>query len=216
MAYDQPVSLTLAPDVAETVLIDGIPTGTRCVFTEPSIPPQWALGGIASNEITIETTDIIEVNIVNVRAVGELSITKQIDGELDTDASFDLALDCDDDLFDTAVPIDVPAGSTSITESFSGIPTGVTCAVTESDRRRLGARVHRAGVRDGERAARDGRRQQSAGCGSPESVACSVDAARRRGASRHRRRRPDGGARGRPRAADDRAPACSSARRRRS
>lgn len=131
-AYDQPVSLTLAPDVTATVLVDGIPTGTSCVFTEPSIPPQWTLGGIASNEITIETTDIVEVNIVNVRATGELSITKRIDGELDADATFDLALDCDDDLFDTAVPVTVPAGASSVTESFSGIPTGVTCAVTET------------------------------------------------------------------------------------
>ena len=131
-AYDQPVSLTLAPDVAETVLIDGIPTGTHCVFTEPSIPPQWTLGGIASNEITIETTDIIEINIVNVRVVGELVVVKQIDGSIDEDVSFDLTLDCSDDLFDTEVPVDIPAGSTSVTESFSGIPTGVTCEVTET------------------------------------------------------------------------------------
>jgi len=131
-AYDQPVAFDLAPDVAETVLIDGIPTGTHCDFTERSIPPQWTLGGIASSEIIIETTDIIEVNVVNVRGVGELSITKQLDGAVDEEASFDLALDCDDDLFDTAVPVDVAAGSTSVTESFSGIPTGVSCAVTET------------------------------------------------------------------------------------
>ena len=45
--------------------------------------------------------------------------------------SFDLTLDCSDDLFDTAVPVDIPAGSTSVIESFSGIPTGVTCQVDE-------------------------------------------------------------------------------------
>jgi LPXTG-motif cell wall-anchored protein len=131
-AYDQPVSLTLAPDVAETVLVDGIPTGTHCVFTEPSIPPQWTLGGIASNEITIDTTDIIEINIVNVRVVGELTIVKQIDGNVGQDVSFDLTLDCSDDLFDTDVPVDIPSGSTSVSEAFSGIPTGVTCQVDES------------------------------------------------------------------------------------
>ena len=38
-AYDQTVSLTLAPpDLAGTVLVAGIPTGTHCVFTEPNNP----------------------------------------------------------------------------------------------------------------------------------------------------------------------------------
>ena len=40
-------------------------------------------------------------------------------------------MDCDDDFFDTAVPVDLPAGDTEISESYSGIPTGVICSVSE-------------------------------------------------------------------------------------
>jgi hypothetical protein len=132
-AYDQPVSITVTPpDLAETVLIDGIPTGTHCVFTEPDIPPQWDLGGIASDEITIDTPDILEINVVNVRQVGAVTVVKRIDETVADDVSFDLTLDCSDDLFDTKVPVTITAGSASVSEEFSGIPTGVTCAVTEA------------------------------------------------------------------------------------
>ena len=48
-----------------------------------------------------------------------------------TDLSFDL--DCSDNVFDTLVPVDMPAGETRVTEDFSGIPTGVTCKVTEQN-----------------------------------------------------------------------------------
>jgi hypothetical protein len=132
-AYDRTVSITVTPpDLAETVLIDGIPTGTHCVFTEPNIPPQWDLGGIASNEITIDTPDLLEINVVNVREVGAVTVVKRLNDTLADDVSFDLTLDCSDDFYDTEVPVTITAGSASVSEEFTGIPTGVTCAVTET------------------------------------------------------------------------------------
>jgi hypothetical protein len=114
------------------VVVEGIPTGTVCLFTEVDIPPQWILGGVASNEVVIEGTELVSIDAVNVRRVGELVITKRTTSPVPGPVSFDLALDCADDVFDTAVPVDVPARTTSVTETFSGIPTGVACRVAET------------------------------------------------------------------------------------
>ena len=113
-------------------MISGIPTGVTCTAEEVQVPDQWSLGGVASDTVTITDTELITVHVVNTRVTGELTVVKAVEGDpSDSDTSFDLVLDCDDDFFDTAVPVDLPAGDTAVSEAFSGIPTGVICSVTE-------------------------------------------------------------------------------------
>ena len=131
--YDQDLSVTVQNGVPETVQTGEIPTGMHCVFTEVNIPPQWELGGVASPDVIVDGTETVVVNAVNTRRTGAVNVVKTVDGPAPTSGvSFDLAMDCSDNVFDTLVPVDMPAGETTVTEAFSGIPTGVTCQVTET------------------------------------------------------------------------------------
>jgi hypothetical protein len=130
--YDQQLSADITSGTTRTVTVTGIPTGTSCAFTEVNIPPQWQLGGVASNIVSITTTDPVLVNAVNVRRTGDLHVVKAVAGDPpDHEVSFDLRLDCSDNVFDTLVPVNLAATSHQVAENFSGIPTGVTCRVTE-------------------------------------------------------------------------------------
>ncbi len=131
-AFDQDVVIEVRNGVSSRTVIRGIPTGVTCAAEEVNVPPEWSLGGVASNTVTITDTELITVHVVNTRVTGELTVVKAVRGApSDAAASFDLVMDCDDDLFDTAVPVDLPAGDTEISESYSGIPTGVICSVSE-------------------------------------------------------------------------------------
>jgi len=133
-AFDQDVVIEVADGVSSRTVISGIPTGVTCAAEEIQVPEEWSLGGVAGDTITITGTELIAIQVVNTRVTGELTVTKAVEGDPpDAAASFDLVLDCDDDdgLFDTAVPVDLPAGETAVSELFSGIPTGVTCSVSE-------------------------------------------------------------------------------------
>ena len=127
-AYDQRVTVTATEADPGTALIDGIPVGVHCTFTEIDIPGTWSLGGVASPDVTIDSPTPVQVNAVNTRRTGDLTVVKRIAGPPeDKDLSFLLRLDCSDNVFDTLVPIDLRAGTTQVREAFSGIPTGVTC-----------------------------------------------------------------------------------------
>ena len=131
-AFDQDVVIEVTNGISSRTVIPGIPTGVTCTAEEVQVPEQWSLGGVASGTVTITDTELIPVHVVNTRVTGELTVVKAVEGDpSDSSTSFDLVLDCDDDLFDTAVPVDLPAGDTAVSELFSGIPTGVICSVTE-------------------------------------------------------------------------------------
>jgi hypothetical protein len=130
--FDQRVSVSATTGNPGTVLVDGIPVGVRCTFTEVDIPHDWSLGGVASPDVTIDSTTPVEVNAVNTRRTGDVTVVKRIDGSPSQEPlSFLLRLSCSDPVFDTLVPVDLPAGATTVQEAFSGIPTGVTCRVSE-------------------------------------------------------------------------------------
>jgi hypothetical protein len=131
-AFDQGVAIEVRNGVSTRTVISGIPTGVTCTAEEVNVPPQWSLGGVASDTVTITDTELITVHAVNTRVTGELIVVKAVSGgSPNTTASFDLVVDCDDDLFDTAAPMDLRAKDSKISEPFSGIPTGVTCSVSE-------------------------------------------------------------------------------------
>ncbi|MBO0844195.1 MAG: hypothetical protein J2P22_02110 [Nocardioides sp.] len=131
-AYDQRVTGTATQAQPGTVLIDGIPVGVHCTFTEIDIPSEWSLGGVASPDVSIDSTTPVQINAVDTRRTGDVNVVKRIEGSpADKNLTFLLRLDCSDDVFDTLVPVDVAAGATRVREAFSGIPTGVTCRVSE-------------------------------------------------------------------------------------
>jgi hypothetical protein len=130
---DQRVVIEVQNGVAKRTEVTGIPVGVTCTATEVRVPPKWSLGGVAGgNSVTITDTELMRVVVVNTRVTGDLDVIKMVrGGPADEAATFEVFLDCEDDEFDRVVPIDVAAGETSVREQFSGIPTGVTCSVSE-------------------------------------------------------------------------------------
>jgi hypothetical protein len=132
-AFDQRVVVTATQANPGTAVIDGIPVGVRCTFTEVDIPGQWSLGGVASPDVTIDGPDPVQVDAVNSRRTGDVTVVKRLAGSpADQDVSFLLRLNCSDRVFDTLVPVDLLAGASKVREAFSGIPTGVSCRATEA------------------------------------------------------------------------------------
>jgi hypothetical protein len=130
---DQRVIIEVRNGVAQRTEVTGIPVGVTCTATEVRVPPKWTLGGVAGgNPVTITGTELIRVVGVNTRVTGDLDVIKMVrGGPADEAATFEVLLECEGDEFDRVVPIDVAAGETSVREQFSGIPTGVTCSVSE-------------------------------------------------------------------------------------
>jgi Domain of unknown function (DUF5979) len=67
-------------------------------------------------------------------AEGSLDVLKVVSGsgEPDPGATFTIAVDCDDDAFDTTLVFDASGNLTSGTSPITGIPVGTQCTVTET------------------------------------------------------------------------------------
>ncbi|MBN2844145.1 MAG: hypothetical protein JXM68_13745, partial [Sedimentisphaerales bacterium] len=131
-AHDGTVTLT----AGGTQTITGIPTGTTCTVTEPTLPTApdgWTFGTPAFNPtdgiVTISET-LAEVTVTNTisRDLGELKISKVFDPlSSGFTGTFAINYDCDDGIAHDGTVTLAAGGS----ETISGIPTGTSCIITE-------------------------------------------------------------------------------------
>ena len=127
-AYDQ--TLTVPP--GETVQTGQIPTLLECTISEPNPPEGWAVT-IDPDTVVVQDGPPVEVTVTNTRQIGELVVTKVIEGEVaGAGATFPIAVDCDVDTYDTTFDLTVPDGATEVSTDPLEIPVGVTCTVAES------------------------------------------------------------------------------------
>ena len=72
--------------------------------------------------------------VTNTRQVGELVVTKVIEGEVaGASSTFPIVVDCDVDDYDDTFDLTVPPGATEVSSDPAlVIPVGVTCTVTET------------------------------------------------------------------------------------
>ena len=123
-AYDTTLNITTAGG-AGSARIDGIPTTVSCTVTEQSNPLFSHVVTPVDGTVTIAVGDNT-VWFTNSRLRGDLVIDKTAD----VDGTFTFDVDCSDDAYDASnVSITTSGGSGSA--SVDGIPTGVTCTVTE-------------------------------------------------------------------------------------
>jgi hypothetical protein len=139
-------TVTLSAGGSQT--ITGIPTGTQCTVTEPTLPTPpmgWSFeepsflpesGIVTITASTISNIGIsgapigAEVTVTNAisRDTGELKISKEFDPLIsDFTGTFTIAYDCDDGTDHDGTVTLAANGS----ETISGIPTGTICTVTE-------------------------------------------------------------------------------------
>ena len=105
--------------------IGNIPTTTSCTVTEQSNPLYSTVVSPVGGTVTIAVGDNT-VTFTNTRLLGRLVINKAAD----LDGTFTFDVDCSDNTFDASnVSITTSGGTGSA--SISGIPTGVTCTVSE-------------------------------------------------------------------------------------
>jgi uncharacterized repeat protein (TIGR01451 family) len=124
-AYDASnVSVTTVNGVGSFTISD-IPTGVECTVSEDADAAWTSVSVPADGTVTIAVGDNT-VGFTNTRVRGALLITKSTD----EDGTFTFDVDCTDDAYDASnVSITTSGGSGS--HSITGIPTGVTCTVTE-------------------------------------------------------------------------------------
>ncbi len=123
--------VTVAAGASETV--NGIPTGSSCTVTEPTLPTppagySWKTAVITGSPATISAAAPVEVSVANalVRDVGALKISKTLDdGGSGFTGNFTIHYDCGGTHVGN---VTVAAGAS---ESVNGIPTGSSCTVTE-------------------------------------------------------------------------------------
>ena len=59
-----------------------IPTGTTCTVSEPDPPPGYELVDISPSQVVVtDGPDPVEVTVTNERLLGELTVTKVLDGD---------------------------------------------------------------------------------------------------------------------------------------
>jgi uncharacterized repeat protein (TIGR01451 family) len=102
-----------------------IPYGVQCNVSERS-NSQYSTPG-ASQDITVNAADN-SVKITNTRKSGSYTVSKATTGG---DAKFSFAVDCDGTTFDRTIELTTVNGSASTT--VTGLPTGISCKVTEND-----------------------------------------------------------------------------------
>jgi uncharacterized repeat protein (TIGR01451 family) len=122
--YDATLTVTTSGG-SGSARIDGIPTGTSCSVTEQENPLFSSVVTPEGGTVTIDTGDNT-VSFTNTRLRGTLLITKSSD----VDGTFHFDVDCSDDAYDASNIAITTSGGTG-SASISGIPTGVTCTVTE-------------------------------------------------------------------------------------
>ncbi len=120
--------------------ITGIPTGTTCTITEPTLPTgpeRWTFGTptfspeTGSVTISEESPAYAEVVVTNTisRDTGDLRISKVFDPLTSGfSGDFTISYDCDDGIANDGT-VELAAGES---ETITGIPTGTTCTVSES------------------------------------------------------------------------------------
>jgi uncharacterized protein DUF5979/prealbumin domain-containing protein len=126
-------TLTVPPGGSSTV--SGIPTGSSCTVTEPSLPTpptgySWSTPVITGSPAAITTSGAtVEVTVANslTRDLGSLVLAKSLTGgPAGYTGPFTINYTCTDG---TSGSKSVNAGSS---ETVSGIPTGTTCTVSET------------------------------------------------------------------------------------
>jgi len=129
--YDQNVVLNRANNWVNTT--DDIPTGTECTLTEVKVPEGWNPEGITPDKVVVGTGEPQQVTAVveNKRRTGRVTITKKIEGDPPAaGTSFTVRLDCEGTDYDRTASLN--AGN-DWTVTFAGIPSGITCSVSEPE-----------------------------------------------------------------------------------
>ena len=129
--YDH-AGVVLNEDNGWTVTYTGIPTGVTCSVSEPTVPEGWTLTGISPAEVTIvEGETPVEITVTNTRLTGDLTVSKTVVGDVAGAAmEFTVDVDCEPgDTYDHAGVVLNEDNGWTVT--YTGIPTGVTCSVSE-------------------------------------------------------------------------------------
>ena len=113
-----------------TVTYTGIPTGVSCVVTEGTVPAGWTLTSISPSPAVIGGTPVT-VTVTNTRTVGDLVVKKVVVGPIaGATTDFTVNVDCTPgDTYDKTGVVLNQANNWTVT--YTGIPTGVSCVVTE-------------------------------------------------------------------------------------
>jgi choice-of-anchor A domain-containing protein len=115
--------------------ITGLPFGTTCVVSEPSLPSGWILQSISPSSVVIGAGGATTVTVTATNAptgvTANLSLIKQLTGGSDdTTHQFVLHVACTDGT-STDVTVTIPAGDTSGEATLEGLTPGAQCMVTE-------------------------------------------------------------------------------------
>ena len=113
-----------------TVTLKGINSGLSCVVTEASVPAGWALTSISPSPAVIGGTPVT-VTVTNTRTVGDLVVKKVVVGPIaGATTDFTVNVDCTPGTtYDKTGVVLNQANNWTVT--YTGIPTGVSCVVTE-------------------------------------------------------------------------------------
>ena len=88
--YDQ--TLVISP--GETVQTGEIPTLLECTISEPNPPPGWDVT-IDPETVVVADGAPVQVTVTNARQIGELVVTKVIEGEVaGASTTFPITVDC--------------------------------------------------------------------------------------------------------------------------
>ncbi|MGX5682112.1 DUF5979 domain-containing protein [Schumannella luteola] len=133
----------VAPDY--TASFDELPVGADCAMTESRFG--GANGSAVSPNVFSLDAEQTEVTVTNEFRVGDLRVTKDIEGDgvgiEDSDGEwgfgpFEVSLECERSINGETVAVEVPGGATRTLESpeyvatYSGLPAGAVCSVTET------------------------------------------------------------------------------------
>ncbi|PWB98280.1 thioester domain-containing protein [Homoserinimonas hongtaonis] len=120
-----------------TQLYEDIPAGAECLITELESGANTVVEVVVGDPVTVtiepaETVDAELINTVTFRP-GALTVVKAITGPgAGLQSAISLSIECDNGLSDT---FDIPAGATAgdYAQTFSDLPAGTECTVTETE-----------------------------------------------------------------------------------
>ncbi|HEU4911715.1 MAG TPA: DUF5979 domain-containing protein, partial [Actinomycetes bacterium] len=135
-AYDQDVVLNQGNGYLNVT--GDIPTGTECTLTEPETPSGWDIDGFVvgdkkTESVTVTvgkgTPETASATVENDRRTGRVQIIKAFEGEPASGTEVTVHLDCEGDAYDETAVLN--AGNKWTSEEYKGIPSGITCSVSE-------------------------------------------------------------------------------------
>ncbi|HEU4911714.1 MAG TPA: DUF5979 domain-containing protein [Actinomycetes bacterium] len=128
-AYDR-TAVALNEANGWTATFGGIPTLVECQVSEPTVPEGWDLTSIApAGKFTVGSSATVVVTVTNERRVGAVVVHKSVVGDVaGASTEFTVTLDCDGTAYDRSLVLNE---GNSWTVFAMGIPTGVSCQVTE-------------------------------------------------------------------------------------